>query len=186
MSTKRAKSSATYQDVIDAPPHRVAEIVDGELRLSPRPRTRHARSSSRLGAILDGPFDRGVAGPGGWLILDEPELHIPEVVVPDLAGWRRERMIELPDVPYLELAPDWACEVLSPATADFDRTNKLPVYARARVSHAWLVDPAIRTLEVLRLDGSAWRLVGTWKGDAKVRAEPLDATEVDLSLLWQR
>src|SRR2546428_6351506 len=124
MAADTAERRATYQDVVDAPEHRVAEIVNGELRLSPRPRTTHARSASKLGAVLDGPFDRGVGGPGGWVLLDEPELHLPDIVVPDLAGWRRERMPELPDEPFLILAPDWVCEVLSPSTADFDRADK--------------------------------------------------------------
>lgn len=186
MAADAAKRRATYQDVLDAPDHLVAEIVGGELRLSPRPRSIHARAASRLGATLDGPFDRGTTGPGGWIVLDEPELHLPDIVVPDLAGWRRDRMPEMPDEPFFTLAPDFVCEVLSPSTEDFDRTDKLPVYAKAGVGHAWLVDPGIRTLEVFRLDDGAWRLVGVWKGDAKVRAEPFAELELELELLWQR
>ncbi len=186
MAADAAKRRATYQDVLDAPDHVVAEVVDGELRLSPRPRSIHARAASRLGAALDGPFDRGLSGPGGWILLDEPELQLPDIVVPDIGGWRRSRMPEMPDEPYFTLAPDWICEVLSPSTEDFDRTDKLPVYAKAGVIHAWLVDPAIRTLEVFRLDGGGWRLLGVWKGDSKVRAEPFTELELELELLWQR
>src|SRR5690606_2707049 len=91
------KRRATYDDLRDVPAHLVAEIIAGELVTSPRPAARHARASSRLGGCLDGPFDRGDGGPGGWIILDEPELHLHgDILVPDLAGWRRERMPKLP------------------------------------------------------------------------------------------
>jgi len=122
-----------------------------------------------------------------WLLLDEPELHLgpePAIVVPDLAGWRRERMPELPDAAYLTLAPDWICEVLSPSTEDFDRAEKVPLYAREGVSHVLLVDPGVRTLELLRLDGTSYRIVSTFRADARVRVEPFDAIELELSLLW--
>jgi Uma2 family endonuclease len=182
-----ASRRATYEDVLAAPSHVVAELVGGILYTQARPRTRHARSASRLGGVLDGPFDRGSGGPGGWLLLDEPELHLgadPDIVVPDLAGWRRERMPELPDVAFLTLAPDWVCEVLSPSTEDFDRAEKVPLYARERVSYVWLVDPLVRTLEILRLDGDGYRIATTVRGDARVRAEPFDAIELELALLW--
>jgi Uma2 family endonuclease len=134
---------------------------------------------------IGGPFHRGRGGPGGWWILDEPELHLGEnVLVPDLAGWRRERMPEQPKTPYYELAPDWVCEVLSPSTGRVDRVLKVPLYARARVSHAWLVNPAEQTLEVLRLDGESYRLVATHGGDERVRAEPFAAVELELAALW--
>src|ERR1700729_1449695 len=126
-----AKRRATYQDLLDVPEHLVAEIIDGALITQPRPASRHARAASRLGAELDGPFARGKGGPGGWILLDEPELHLHgDIVVPDLAGWRRERMPELPDAAAFELAPDWICEVLSPGAAARDRTEKMPLYAR--------------------------------------------------------
>jgi Uma2 family endonuclease len=133
-----AKRRATYQDVLDAPPHKVAEIVDGVLHLSPRPAMPQAQASSAIGGELTGPFQRGRGGPGGWLIIDEPELHLhADILVPDLAGWRRERMPKLPNAPYVTLAPDWICEVLSPSTSRLDRAEKLPVYAREGVRHAW-------------------------------------------------
>jgi len=182
-----AKRKATYDDVLAVPSRFVAEVLHGTLYTQARPRTRHARSASRLGGILDGPFDRGVAGPGGWILLDEPELHLgedPDIVVPDLAGWRREHMPELPDTAYLTLAPDWVCEVLSPSTEDIDRAEKVPIYARENVGHVWLVDPGVRTLEVLRLDGKSYRIVATYRVDARVHAEPFDAIELDLALLW--
>lgn len=182
-----AKRRATYEDLVAVPAHLVAELVGGVLYTQARPRTRHARSASRLGGVLDGPFDRGSGGPGGWLLLDEPELHLgtaPDIVVPDLAGWRRERMPVLPDAAFLTLAPDWMCEVLSPSTEDFDRAEKVPLYAREGVGHVWLVDPLVRTLEVLRLDGTGYRIARTFRGDAPVRAEPFDAIELELAWLW--
>jgi Uma2 family endonuclease len=182
-----AKKSATYEDLQALPPHVVGEILDGELVVSPRPASLHATAASRLGMEIGGPFDRGRGGPGGWIILDEPEVHlVGQVMVPDLAGWRRERMPEIPDVSFFELAPDWVCEILSPATVTVDRTRKMRHYADAGVRHLWLVDPRIKTLEVYRLDGGSWRVVATHGGDAPVRAEPFDAIELDLASLWSR
>jgi Uma2 family endonuclease len=187
MSRASAKRPATYADLLRVPEHLVAEIVDGELVTSPRPAARHAAAASALGEELGPPFKRGRGGPGGWVILDEPELHIVgQVVVPDLAGWRRERMPEIPDVTYFELAPDWVCEVLSPSTAALDRTRKRPHYARAGVTHLWLVDPIAQTLEVHRRQAEDWLLVFSVAGDVKVRAEPFDAVEIDLGSLWAR
>ena len=168
------------------PDHLVAEILDGELYATPRPAPRHADASSGLGGALRGPFDRGRGGPGGWRILDEPELHLAsDVVVPDLAGWRRERLPSLPEEAYFSLAPDWICEVISPSTAAMDRVKKLSIYARESVSHAWLVDPIARTLEVLHREGGRWTIVSTWSGLVTVRAQPFDAIDLDLSLLWE-
>jgi Uma2 family endonuclease len=180
---------ATYADLEQVPGHKVAEILDGVLIVNPRPASPHAAAASSLGEELGPPFKRGRGGPGGWVLLDEPELHLgpdPDVVVPDLAGWRRERMPEMPHAAFFTLAPDWICEVLSPSTEAVDRTTKLPIYAREEVRHAWLVDPLVRTLEVLRLEARAWRIVATWRDDARVRAEPFDAIELDLAVLWAR
>ncbi|HVW29712.1 MAG TPA: Uma2 family endonuclease [Polyangiaceae bacterium] len=177
---------ATYQDVLDAPEHRVAEVIDGELYLQPRPRKPHAAAASALGDELGPPFRRGKGGPGGWIILDEPEIHVgKDIIVPDLAGWRRERMPKLvDDEAFFSLPPDWVCEVLSRRTAALDRTKKLPIYARERVSHAWLVDPVARTLEGYALEDGGWKLRGTWAGDDPIRVEPFDAIELELSALW--
>jgi Uma2 family endonuclease len=182
-----AKRRATYDDIIAAPEHMIAEIIDGELVTQPRPAFPHVRAASRLGADLDGPFDRGKGGPGGWIILDEPELRLHgDVLVPDLAGWRRERMPEVPDVPASELSPDWVCEVLSPSTAATDRVRKMRIYARERVAYAWLVEPIAQTLEAYRLEGERWVQVGAWVGDEKVRAEPFESFELELASLWAR
>ncbi len=180
-----ARKKATYEDLCKVPDTMVAEILAGELYTAPRPAVRHARSSSVLGMGIGGPFDMGIGGPGGWLILDEPELHLGEdVLVPDLAGWRRERLPALPDVAAMTLAPDWACEVLSPGTSRRDRGLKMPIYAREGVKHLWLVDPKAHTLEVFRLTPEGWLLLVVHTGHTKVRAEPFDAVELDIGLLW--
>ena len=182
MPTRRR---ATYQDVLDAPENMIAQLVDGELVLMPRPALHHAAAASILGEELGPPFKRGKGGPGGWILLDEPELHLAEdILVPDLAGWRRERMPAVPPEPYTTLAPDWICEVLSPGTAKLDRARKLPIYAREQVAHVWLVDPAARTLEILRREGELWLLVGVWSDDARLRGEPFEAIELELGALW--
>lgn len=182
-----AKKLATYADLEAVPSHLVAELIHGALVTSPRPASAHARAASRLGMDLGGPFDRGKGGPGGWILLDEPELHLgPNVLVPDVAGWRRERMPEMPLAAAFDIAPDWVCEVLSPGTAATDRTDKLPLYAGAGVRHAWYVDPIARTLEVFELDGASFRLVTTARDDAKVRAAPFEALELELGALWER
>ena len=179
------RSRATYADVLAAPPHVVAEILDGDLSLSPRPAGPHALVASVLSEELGPPFHRGRGGPGGWILLYEPELHLAEdILVPDLAGWRRERMSAVDNVPYFELVPDWVCEVLSPSTEKTDRTRKLGLYAAAGANHAWLVNPIARTLEVLRRQGPHWLTVGVHKDDDRVRAEPFDAIELDLAVLW--
>jgi Uma2 family endonuclease len=180
-------AAASYADLERLPATQVGEIVNGTLFAHPRPAARHARAASTLGEELGPPFNRGRGGPGGWIILDEPELHLQDdVLVPDLAGWRRERMPELPDVAAFAIAPDWACEVLSERTAAIDRGEKLPVFARERVAHVWFVDPMAKTLEVLRLDGVTYRILATHYDDALVRAEPFEAFELELAALWAR
>lgn len=187
MIAKRTNPPASYADIEALPPNMVGEIIRGVLYAHPRPATPHARAASTLGFDIGGPFDRGKGGPGGWIILDEPELHFDlDVLVPDIAGWRRERMPELPHAAFITLAPDWLCEVLSPSTATIDRAEKLPAYAREGVAHVWLASPLEKTLEVFRLDGATYRLLATHSDDAKVRIEPFDAIELDLAALWAR
>jgi len=186
MDPGEQKHPATYEDLLKVPDHLVAEIIDGELYTSPRPAPRHAAASSGLGGALHGPFDRGRGGPGGWWILDEPALHRGrDIVVPDIAGWRRERLPQLPEEAYFSIQPDWICEVVSPSTASLDRVKKLTIYARERVPHAWLVDPLGQTVEVLRLENARWTIVTTCAGSDVVRLEPFDAIELDLTLLWE-
>jgi Uma2 family endonuclease len=181
---------ATYADLEAVPDHKVAEIIDGALHVFPRPAIPHARAASRLGAKLGGPFDLGEGGPGGWHILDEPELHLgpatePDVLVPDLAGWRVERMPRYPRAAYVRVAPDWICEILSKRTEATDRAEKMPIYAREGVRHAWLVHPIRRTFESFALDPDGrWKVLEVHHGAKRVRAEPFAELELDLALLW--
>jgi Uma2 family endonuclease len=180
-----ARKPATYEDLLTLPDDKIGEIVDGELYESPRPAGPHATCAFSLGAEIGPPYQRRRGGPGGWLFMFEPELHlVGDTLVPDLAGWRRERMPSVPDAPAMTLAPDWVCEILSPSTERMDRVKKLPAYARHGVGHAWLINPTTRTLEVFRRDGGIWVLVATHADDAIVRAEPFDAIEIDLLHLW--
>lgn len=176
---------ATYQDLCDVPEHLVAEIINGNLYTQPRPAPRHARASSSLGGKLITPFDEGNNGPSGWWILDEPEIHLGfDVVVPDIAGWRRERMPRLPDTAYFELSPDWVCEVLSPSTANKDRALKMPLYAQFGVKHIWLVDPIQRTLEAYENTQGKWLLLQVLENDNAVSLPPFDAISFNLASLW--
>ncbi len=176
---------ATYDDVLAAPDDKLAEVVHGVLHLSARPTGRHWAAASALGDELGPPFKRGRGGPGGWIIVAEPELHLgQDIVVPDLAGWRRERMPKIPDAAFVTVAPDWVCEILSPRTAKLDRTQKKSVYAREGIAFLWFVNPLVRTLETLQLIDGRWVDVGTFSDDARPRALPFDAIELDLGSLW--
>lgn len=175
-----------------APETMVAEILDGELHTMPRPKPRHARTATRLVRGL-GPFDDDPGDPGGWVLLLEPELHLgpkPDKIVPDIAGWRRERLphsVFDEDAPgHVELAPDWVCEILSDRTERIDRGRKMRIYLREHVSHVWLVNPVLLTLEVYRSASDTWTLLDTHEGDTVARVPPFDAIELNLSTLWSR
>jgi Uma2 family endonuclease len=184
VNLKPLKKGATYDDLVRVPEHFVAEMFDGELYASPRPALPHARAAVVLVGKLGDAFDFG-DGPGGWLLLVEPELHFGnDVLVPDLAGWRRERLPSTPNEPYLTLAPDWICEVLSPSTEYIDRGKKLRIYSRENVGHAWLVDPLRQTLEVLALEAGSLGQIEEHHGNVRVRARPFDAIELELLALW--
>jgi Uma2 family endonuclease len=183
MAGKPLKKNATYADLRRVPENYVAEMFDGELYASPRPAVPHARAATKLAAKLDDPFD--FDGPGGWILLVEPELHFGnDVLAPDVAGWRRERLPKLPSDAYLTLAPDWVCEVLSASTEAIDRNQKLRIYAREDVAHAWLVDPPRQTLEVLALEAGRFAAVAEHQGTVSVRARPFDAIALELRALW--
>jgi len=176
--------SATLRDLDDLPEDVVAHIVDGDLVVHPRPDPPHTEAASELGWMLVGPFRHGVNGPGGWVILDEPKILFgSQLLIPDLAGWRKEHFPSIRKGPYT-VGPDWVCEILSPSTRRFDRSTKLPIYARAGVSHALILDPDVQTLEVLRLHEGRWLITDVFEGRGKVRAEPFEAIELDLSLVW--
>lgn len=167
----------------------IAEIIGGILYTQPRPARRHTKAHSELAMELGPPFSRGKGGPGGWIIRYEPEIHVgpkPDKIVPDLAGWRVERMLDElgSDLAYYDVVPDWVCEVLSPSTEGIDRLKKMHIYRREGVRYVWLLQPVHRTLEVYRWEGGHYVLADTFGEDAVVRAEPFDAIELDLSLLW--
>jgi Uma2 family endonuclease len=175
----------SYDDLMALPDHVVGELVGGELIVTPRPSPRHAVAASVLGGELGPPYHSGRGGPGGWWILFEPELHLgDDVLVPDLAGWRRERLPRIPDTAYFTVAPDWACEVLSHGTARLDRQKKLAIYAREGIGHVWLLDPVQRLLEVLRLDRGHFAITAVHANDEEVRLEPFEATPLLLSRFW--
>jgi Uma2 family endonuclease len=180
-----AERIATYEDLCRVSPHLIAQIVHGHLVTLPRPAPKHALATSSLGDELIGPFQKGRGGPGGWWILDEPELHLgADILVPDLAGWRRVRMPTLPETAYFEWAPDWVCEVLSPSTAQLDRIDKLPIYAAYGVNHVWLVDPDAQILEVFALREGHWVLDCAYKAAEQVTAPPFEAVSFNLGVLW--
>jgi Uma2 family endonuclease len=178
-----ARRRATYQDVLNAPSEQIAEVINGELHLS-RPRKNHSLVAYSVGAMLAPGFHYGTSGPGGWTFLVEPELHLgDDILVPDVAGWRDQRMPGVDDGPF-ETHADWVCEVLSPSTEKLDRLDKMSIYAVAGVGHAWLLHPIHRTLEVFRLHGRKWRTIARHQGDQRVHVEPFAAIELDLAMVW--
>lgn len=187
--TLKTRKPATYADLEALPKTWVGELVDGTLYGHPRPAFGHANAQSELIALLLGPYGHGEGGPGGWRIVIEPELHFgDDVLVPDLAGWRHARMPAAPHPgePYLTLAPDWVCEVVSPSTEQVDRARKLPRYHQVGVSHAWIIDPLKRTLESWERGERGWLLGETFREDAQVRAPPFLETTLPLGRLWLR
>lgn len=187
MGQDKGKKPVSYGDIEALPPGWVGEIVAGELHASPRPAVGYLRVTTRLSAVLATQVEQTPTGPGDWWFLREPELHFePHVVVPDVAGWRRERVAEPtdPEQPWLTAAPDWLCEVVSPATRTLDRVRKLPVYHREGVQHAWLIDPVRRTLEVYGRGKNGWVRTGLYGGNTVIREAPFEAISLDLGLLW--
>ena len=180
-----ARKKARYEDLRALPDNMVGEIVEGELIATPRPSPRHGAAASALGGEIIGPFQFGRGGPGGWLIIHEPELHLDgHVLVPDLAGWRKERMPAPPEENWFSVAPDWVCEVLSPGTVQTDRLKKMPIYARYEIPYLWIIDPREKTLEVFRQQEESWYLLSVHGETEKVRAEPFQEIEIDLALLF--
>ena len=175
----------TYEDLLKVPDHLVAEIVEGELHTSPRPSGPHERAMGAIFKRIGRTYDDGEGGPGGWWIAVEPELHLGrDILVQDVAGWRRDRVPEYSRGAAWDIAPDWVCEVLSPPTAKLDRIVKLPKYADHKVKWAWVADPSLQTLEVFRLQQGRWALVSTHAGNEIIRPEPFDAVDFPLGTLW--
>jgi Uma2 family endonuclease len=180
-----AIKKATYADLEAVPPHLVAEIIDGRLETHPRPAPRHGAAAVGLGYELSGPFQNGRGGPGGWIFILEPELHLgPDVVVPDLAGWRRERLPVEPTTAYIETPPDWVCEIGSPSTERLDRGPKRRIYAREGVGHLWLLKPDLKLLEAFANVAGQGLLLATVGEDEEVRVAPFDAVGFPMSSLF--
>ncbi|HXA19024.1 MAG TPA: Uma2 family endonuclease [Thermoanaerobaculia bacterium] len=180
-----SRRAATYQDLLDAPENMVAELIDGDLYTWQRPAGPHADMSSVLGMLIGFPYRLGRGGPGGWWIVDEPELHLGEqVVVPDLAGWRRERMPRIPKDHRFVIPPEWVCEVISPSTARIDRGRKMDIYSEHDVAWLWIIDPIARLFEMFTLESERWSRVHTYSGNDVVRAEPFPEAEIDLASIW--
>ena len=184
---RQAPRRATYQDVLDAPPRKVAEVIDGVLYTNPRPAFPHARAGYHLGVTLSA-FDEGgsgLRGPGGWWIVPEPELHLGhDIIVPDIAGWRRERVPQCPHTAFCAIAPDWICEILSPSTRKNDLGPKRAIYAREGVAWLWFIDPETHTLEALELKNGAWVVLDILTDDAQVSLPPFTEAGFPLNALW--
>lgn len=185
----KQKKKATYDAILKLPDHVVGEIVDGELYTSPRPHPKHALAISSLCEELVGPFSKGKGGgPGGWIILSEPEVHLgaeDNILVPDIAGWKKDRLTKLPEEAHISIVPNWVCEILSPSNARLDRVKKVPKYASFGVEHLWLINPRDKSLEAFGLDDGKWVLLSTYSDTDKVRVPPFEAMEFDLGTLWE-
>jgi len=180
-----AFKEATYYDLFDLPDHLVGEILNGQLETHPRPAPKHALAASSLGDELLSPFQKGRGGPGGWWIIDEPECHVEaEIFVPDLAGWRRESMPQLPETAWFDTTPDWVCEIISPASIRRDRVTKMAIYARLGIGHYWLIDPIAQTLEAYQLNNGHWILLNSYADDDDVAIAPFAEYCFSLAYLW--
>jgi Uma2 family endonuclease len=179
------KKNASLADVEALPEGKVGELIDGDLYICGRPRSPHARA---LGSVLR-QVDDDDDSPDGWVILAEVEIWFGKnrknLLVPDISGWRRARMPEMPDVPRFDLVPDWVCECLSPSTARLDRGRKREIYAKHKVGHIWYVDPELRTVDVYTLDGSTYRVTQTGELSDRGVFPPFTQT-IDLAKLWRR
>ncbi|MBV5273188.1 MAG: Uma2 family endonuclease [Lamprocystis purpurea] len=187
MSARVQLQPTLYEQLESLPEGVTGEILNGQLYTHPRPVSRHIRAATRLDRILGRYFDEDDEDPSGWWIFPEPELHFihnTEVDVPDLAGWRRERMPDWPEGHRFTVVPDWVCEVLSKSTAKTDREVKMPIYAHFGVAYAWLIDPRARTLEAYALDAGAWRDIGRFAGAEPVSVAPFETVTIDLGKIW--
>ncbi len=187
MSAINPQEVSLYERLLALPENLVGEIINGQLYTQPRPAGPHAVACSSLEIEIGMAYHRGRGGPGGWWIIVEPEVHFirdTEVLVPDIAGWRRERLPRVPQDQRFEGAPDWICEVLSPSTAKKDRVIKMPVYARYGVAYLWLVDPLARALEAFALYDGRWTVIGQYKDQDVVSVAPFTDIRLDLTALW--
>ena len=185
MAEPAARIKATYEDLYTIPENMTGEIIDGEMSVTPRPSARHIYSGTRFGSVLVAGYDFGSGGPGGWIILDEPEISFGEdILVPDLAGWKKERFSVSEEHNWISVVPDWVCEIISPGTVRKDRIQKMPIYGRHDVPYVWLIDPIAKSLEIFRLESGRWTVAGLYAENDKVRAEPFEQMEINLADLW--
>jgi Uma2 family endonuclease len=188
MPSQTASKTTLYEQLLALPEGLTGEIINGQLRAQPRPAWSHILAGSRLGADIEGPYGRGrEGGPGGWWIIDEPEVHFvldAEVTVPDIAGWRRQRMPSPPEGHKIQVVPDWVCEIFSPSSKSSDREEKMPLYARHGVGFAWLLDPKTQTLEAYELVDGRWMPLGMFRDHDRVSVRPFDAISIHLGDLW--
>jgi Uma2 family endonuclease len=185
----RARALATAEDLLGLPGEARMEVVRGALVEKAAPSAEHADAQSFIAVLIKGPFQRrpGGGGPGGWWILTEADVELAthEVYRPDVAGWRRDRVPERPKGRPVRVRPDWVCEVLSPSNAHIDLVEKLETFLRCEVPHYWIVDPEHETLTVYRWSRDGYILALTaGRTDRRVRAEPFDAIEIDVGLLF--
>jgi Uma2 family endonuclease len=186
-TTKPSARPPTLADLDALPPGIVGEIIEGVLYTMTKPRSRHQRTGTGIGGDLRGPFDLGRGGPGGWWIIAEPGIELPndtKEISPDVAGWRRERMPELPVDDPIRIVPDWVCEILSKPTRRHDQLVKLPYYAKVGVAYAWVVDLEARVLTAYRLEGGAWRVIGAYSDETEARIEPFDVVPLNVADWW--
>ncbi|MEW6267545.1 MAG: Uma2 family endonuclease [Thermodesulfobacteriota bacterium] len=184
--SRPAQRKAVYDDLYTLPENMTGEIIEGELHAFPRPHSRHSSIEFALGLELGAlyRFGRG-GGPGGWIFLREPEVMLGEnLLVPDVAGWRQERLPSPPKENWISVAPDWVCEIQSPSTFRIDRVRKMPIYAAHGVPYLWLIDPVAKLLETFKLKDGAWMVLGNYAENDKVRVEPFQEVEIDLANLW--
>ncbi len=184
--TEAAKRKAVYEDLFSIPEEMTAEIISGELVITPRPSRKHTSASSSLGFLIGPAYQLGRGGPGGWVIILEPEIGLEgDILVPDLAGWKMERYPGDEPHNWISVVPDWVCEVISPNTLKRDRMLKMSIYAQNGVPYSWLIDPTMKTLDVFRLEGGEWVVAGLYAEDAAVRAEPFSEITINLSDIWR-
>jgi Uma2 family endonuclease len=186
-TTKPSARPPTLADLDALPPGIVGEIIEGVLYTMTKPRARHQRTSTGISGDLCGPFDLGRGGPGGWWIISVPGIELPndtKEISPDVAGWRRERMPELPVDEPISVVPEWVCEILSPTTRRHDLLRKQPYYAKVGVPFLWLVDLEARVLTAYRLERDAWQVIGTYSEETEVRIPPFDAVPLRVTDWW--
>ncbi len=176
----------TLADIDALPPHMKGEIIDGVFYAMTRPRGFHQSVAGLVHADLLGPFQRERGGPGGWWILPEPGIEMvnsPEVS-PDIAGWKRERLVTMPKKETIRVVPDCVCEVLSSSTRRYDLGTKRPFYAKVGVTWLWVVDPDALLVTASRLENGRWSELGVWSDEREARIPPFDDVAIDVSEWW--